>query len=363
MTSVDLFVGNNTLIDPELYSLWLNGHSVQDAAAQLKKRGILQEYHVTHDVLISDVQDHYRTFSMLERWLHSPPKLIEQMMFQLDPDIRKMLIEKYYEFDPLVVRELLGKKLTSKQRKDLDDVSEKTKVLLRSCRRQFDNVKRVFKTVEDMMGSLEENIKNRFLLSDVLAKKYAAIVFLANNRFETGKKKLFYLQFDDFAFCANTMITNWSYSSVDCKDHADMDVDFDVKFFHSLRELKVLAEKDALDEHRNLVCQQLKPQLRDKVSADLESNFKNMSRFIITIATNLIHTKEVRDFFVDIIDKLIEPLRQSGWDYRDVSLFLDTYADACRHMDAIVRHNPPLLKTWDRYIKTVKVCVLRMYHT
>ena len=43
---------------------------------------------------------------------------------------------RYYEFDPLVVRELLGKKLTSKQRKDLDDVSEKTKVPLKSCRRQ-----------------------------------------------------------------------------------------------------------------------------------------------------------------------------------------------------------------------------------
>jgi hypothetical protein len=33
MTSVDLFVGNNTLIDPELYSLWLNGYSGSSSAS------------------------------------------------------------------------------------------------------------------------------------------------------------------------------------------------------------------------------------------------------------------------------------------------------------------------------------------
>ena len=35
---------------------------------------------------------------------------------------------------------------------------------------QFDNVKRVFRTVEDMMGSLVKNIQTHYLLSDELAK-------------------------------------------------------------------------------------------------------------------------------------------------------------------------------------------------
>lgn len=85
------------------------------------------------------------------------------------------------------MRELLGKKLTTRQRNALDDVSDKTRVPLRSCRRQvcisvcgilsislfkfqFDNVKQVFKTVEEMLGSLVDNIKTHFLLSDHLAK-------------------------------------------------------------------------------------------------------------------------------------------------------------------------------------------------
>lgn len=35
---------------------------------------------------------------------------------------------------------------------------------------QFDNLKQVFKTVEEMLGSLVDNIKTHFLLSDHLAK-------------------------------------------------------------------------------------------------------------------------------------------------------------------------------------------------
>lgn len=45
-------------------------------------------------------------------------------------------------------------------------------------------------------------------------RDYAAIVFFANNRFETGKKKLQYLSFGDFAFCAELMIQNWTLGAV-----------------------------------------------------------------------------------------------------------------------------------------------------
>ena len=42
---------------------------------------------------------------------------------------------------------------------------------------QFDNVKRVFKTVEEMPGSLEKNIKTHFcIMSDELAKYVSSYV-------------------------------------------------------------------------------------------------------------------------------------------------------------------------------------------
>lgn len=34
------------------------------------------------------------------------------------------------------MREILGKRMSAKLRKDMEDVSEKTKITLRSCRRQ-----------------------------------------------------------------------------------------------------------------------------------------------------------------------------------------------------------------------------------
>lgn len=52
----------------------------------------------------------------------------------------------------------------------MDEVSDKTGITLKSCRRQYDNVKRVFKVVEDLPGSLAANIEQHFLLSEDLAK-------------------------------------------------------------------------------------------------------------------------------------------------------------------------------------------------
>lgn len=94
-----------------------------------------------------------------------PPNHSEFLFGHIDT-----IVFRYYEFDDSVIRELLGKKLSSRHRKDLDEVSEKTNVLLKSCRRQFDNVKRVFKTVEELTGNMVQNIKSNFLLSDELSR-------------------------------------------------------------------------------------------------------------------------------------------------------------------------------------------------
>ena len=154
------------------------------------------------ELIASDVLDHYRTYSLLERLLHIPSTLSEQPSFQLEPQSRSLLIEKYYSLDDSVARELFGKKLTSRHRKDLDEVAEKTGVRIKSCRRQFDNVKRIYKAVEEMPGNIANNIKQQFSLSDELSRKYGSIVFIACLRFETAKKKLQYLTFKDFFECS-----------------------------------------------------------------------------------------------------------------------------------------------------------------
>ncbi|XP_008145160.1 acidic fibroblast growth factor intracellular-binding protein isoform X2 [Eptesicus fuscus] len=352
---LDIFVGNTTLIDEDVYRLWLDGYSVNDAVALRVHSGILEQTGATAAVLQSDTMDHYRTFHMLERLLHAPPKLLHQLIFQIPPSRQALLIERYYAFDEAFVREVLGKKLSKGTKKDLDDISTKTGISLKSCRRQFDNFKRVFKVVEEMRGSLVDNIQQHFLLSDRLARDYAAIVFFANNRFETGKKKLQYLSFGDFAFCAELMIQNWTLGAVDSQVD-DMDVDLDKEFLQDLKELKVLvADKDLLDLHKSLVCTTLRGKLG--VFSEMEANFKNLSRGLVNVAAKLTHNKDVRDLFVDLVEKFVEPCRSDHWPLNDVRLFLNQYSASVHSLDGF-RHQG----LWDRYMGTLRGCLLRLYH-
>lgn len=354
-TDLNVFVGNTTRIDEEAYQLWLDGYSVTDALSIRIKNGILEQTGATSDVVEGDTMDHYRTFQMLERFLHSPPKLVNQLIFQIPPYVQGMLIEKYYTFDEAFVREVLGKKLSKGTKKDLDDVSAKTKITLKSCRRQFDNFKRVFKVVEEMKGPLVENIQHNFLLSDKLARDYAAIVFFANNRFETGKRKLQYLTFQDFAYCAEQLIQNWTLGAVDHMAD-DIDVDLDKEFLQDLKDLKVLiTDKDLLDQHKSLVCTALRGKI--SVYSEVEANFKNLSRGLVNIAANLMHAKDVRDFFIDLVEKFIEPCKSEKWNANDVEYFLTNYMNTARALDAFKHQG-----VWERYMGTVRSCILNMYH-
>lgn len=110
-------------------------------------------------------------------------------------------------------------------------------------RRQFDNVKRIFKIVEDMSGNIAANIRANFLLSDELSRRYAAIVFIAALRFETSKRKLQYLQFGDFFECAQAIMTFWTYTY----QHSGpeyYDTEMDKEFLLDLRELRCLLDKE-----------------------------------------------------------------------------------------------------------------------
>ena len=91
-------------------------------------------------------------------------------MFQISDDITDKLIETYYEYDSIVIREILCHKLTHRQRKDLDDISEKTGVRVKSCRRQFDNLKRIIRTIDEMRGPLIKNIIENFCLPIKIAE-------------------------------------------------------------------------------------------------------------------------------------------------------------------------------------------------
>ncbi|GLV37045.1 hypothetical protein CBL_02123 [Carabus blaptoides fortunei] len=351
---VDVFITNYTLVDPEIYQLWIDGHCAREAVSILNHRGLGQSAGATVELIASDVLDHYRTYSLLEKLLSNPIKLQEQLAFQIEPLTRQLLIEKYYEFDDTVIRELLGKKLSSKHRKDLDEVSEKTTVPLKSCRRQFDNVKRIFKMVEELPGKIVPNIQRYYLLSEELARKYSCIVFLACLRFETNKRRLQHLHFATLKKCADAIMTSWTYAAASGQEYYETEMDRE--FLLDLRELRILVDKEK--EHKHLVCVSLKPCLLSKLYAELDGNFRVYSRALLTLACSLHRARELRCLFVELA-QVLEVWKTAGWTGPDVELFLDAYTRCALEMDVL--READLKLTWERYMKVVTQCLNIMF--
>lgn len=57
-------------------------------------KGVAKNMGAPLELVASDVLDHYRTYSLLERLLYVPTKLSEQPSFQLDANSQQLLIEK-----------------------------------------------------------------------------------------------------------------------------------------------------------------------------------------------------------------------------------------------------------------------------
>ena len=72
-------------------------NAAHEAASLQQKRGNLQHYGATFDMLLTDILDHYRTFGMLERYLKNPSKIADQQELQIASHTQALLIEKSVE--------------------------------------------------------------------------------------------------------------------------------------------------------------------------------------------------------------------------------------------------------------------------
>lgn len=113
LAEVDVFISNYTIVDPDIYQLWIEGYSSEyaevapdannvdslftasESVALLKQRGFDTFMGAPLELFASDVLDQYRTYSLIERLLYTPTKLMEQPLFQLEPQTRSLLIEKF----------------------------------------------------------------------------------------------------------------------------------------------------------------------------------------------------------------------------------------------------------------------------
>lgn len=285
------------------------------------------------------------------------------------------MIELYYKYDELVVREFIGKKLSGRDRRELDEVCEKTRVSMKSCRRQFDNIKRVLKVVDELNGSLVDNVKSQFLLPESLSRCYAGLVFLSCNKFETGKKKLSHMTVQELIHCALLMIESWTSGSVDTSRQVDDDLELDKDFLQELHDMKLhLYDRAFIDTYQRLVLRNLrKRHLPTWMVKTLETNFGILLRNLTSIGSSLIHSKDLKDLFVDVQEKIIEPCKQLKWSKEDIDIVLSSMAETLREYETglvLGQYGKYFAKdkkkwrveTYLRYLDVLKQAIHVLYH-
>lgn len=196
MNDLSVFCTSQFVIDKRVWKAYLSGLSVQQTINH-----ILTSTTVNRDLIAGVVITQYRNFEMLEAFLHHPKQVSTQLIFSLHDITKQMLITTYYQLDHRVLRELLGKKLTHRIRKELEQVAIKTRTSILGCKRNFDNLKRISKKIEDFEGNdLISVIMGHFLLPRELAAQYCHVIFINSYRLDTTKRKLSQVTCKDYEY-------------------------------------------------------------------------------------------------------------------------------------------------------------------
>ena len=324
--------------------------------------------------------------------------------------------EMYYQIDDDVVRELLGKKLGVKVRKELDDVAEAIALPPRSCRRIFDNVTRMMAMLEETTGfhcCVADVIMSQYLLPRPLATRYACLCFVLVSKFTLARsnRRTAPLSLDDILLVAAMILVNWvgagegapgssgststlpTMSSLTSSASSGATLPFilrepapvaaptmgelqerlchvvgfslDQQFIQALRDIKVyLSNERSLDQLQTIVHRDLTEMSAIQLSA-IDLRFKAMIKALVTIGAGLSLAKEQRDLFEDLVIKLGEPLQLAGVDAMTAAAALDAVARAFPTVIAAVERGEArqrfLSSVWGRFIAVVRVFALRTF--
>lgn len=140
-------------LEMALFSLWLRGWTANECFLRKKKElaQLLESKEDTRRLegeqlqrlvgcMERDCEDQFRVFSMLEHYFRRPLWFATSCIVQLSAPLKAAMLEAFYEFDPIFIRQLLGVKL-SRAREDVMELSSKVGVIYTSALRQFENLK------------------------------------------------------------------------------------------------------------------------------------------------------------------------------------------------------------------------------
>jgi hypothetical protein len=152
------------------------------------------------ELLKCEVKDQFQIFAQLEHYFRQPKLLTAYVAANVHPihssQLRDFCIEKYWNLDDCIVREIVSKQRLTKSRKDLDDICETTGLNIRTVTRQFDNLKNLYNFLDEKQFSVPENssivatISENFCFKGFLLRKYTSIMFLLDTKFNLTKKRM-----------------------------------------------------------------------------------------------------------------------------------------------------------------------------
>eukprot|EP01147_Barroeca_monosierra_P000544 gene544-3862_t len=303
MAGLSVWACDRPRFTPEVFECWSNGLPVEEA---VRKRLDISHLGSAANIVLGDTKDQYLLFKQVEPFLRDPIAFRNQDIYCFSHDDRRHLIYTYYRYDAEFMRKILGRYLSKGMRKDLDEVAEEVKLTLSSCCRQFDNLRRIYKTVEDHSGQLSKLIEQSFLLEPSLARDYAAMVFITDNRLAIDKKVLQNVPLSVFLDCAHEFMREWTT----VHEIGGNDQDLQKKFLQELREIKfnIIGSKDVLDRLYTLVASQM------SMADDARLNrVMPVLKAIVQIGGALSYSKEWRDIFEDLMQEVAFPLRTMNW--------------------------------------------------
>ncbi|KAJ2723846.1 hypothetical protein GGI07_002385 [Coemansia sp. Benny D115] len=354
-------VSTPVVVDSLVFGEYIAGASVGEIVTKIRQEPDMND---TDEAAIAEyIKGQLYLMQYLEYYMHRPRYFLEQRhLLPLDDRARKDLVERYYTFDEPVMLEFLSRKLNSRTRTYLPEVATKTGVPIASCKRQFENIKRIAKQAEDEEGvPLVEEIMDKFALSESLALKYSHMLFLNINRVDTTKRCLAHFKFSDFDFCASILIKYWTTTS----STMTLD-DIDEPLTQHAQQLKSLlvenkANYDTLcsDIRSHISLSISKPSAGSSTSVAASNaqtllhilenktargttQLRAILRTTFSLVAGFDASSTQRDVLGIIVEKIVDPFASLGLRSEGMELFYDLVASRAAHIITEQASDPSL---------------------
>ena len=336
----------------------------------------------------NQLQNTFRNFSLLSRFLSCPEMLRNQTVFSINQKNCAELINQYYEVDSAVFRELLANrfKQSKNRKKTLAEKCGKPPIV---CKRVESNFERILKFALQLTeGNVVELIQMEFLFPLELAQKYERILFICYHKFDMSKKRIENLTYNKFDMMARSMLSwctpdeNIGFDRFQIEKNV-ISLNFFFQFlywrliiFQFSDQLKFiknqLQTKEIIDEMKLCIfnspdpqgCVPISPEKRSK----LEKETPKLISTIVNIGVNLDQPREFKDFFVDIIEKVRNPLKERDLSKKEMSTFFSklllSFSAVIGSRDSLsANQKKKLFAAWQRYIICLNNCLCSIYRS